>query len=220
MVELAVELLEKPEFQNHVKNIIENGDTSTLTASQIRNELEVHYGLEKDALKQKPYKKTISEIIDKVYTALREQQDLQQHTPATTDSSREASPVKPSPQKRKAASPDRDTEQIVKKKVKVESDNEDEEDIKPKRYTQKKKLSRKVVSDSEEEGDEKDSVKSQDEEMNDASDGKEEDDDDEADENDFSTPPPSSKKTTKKSTKSSAATVNMQLINSNDLQPC
>ncbi|CAO3629378.1 unnamed protein product [Mucor fragilis] len=215
MVDLTPELLEKPDFHNQVKTIIKNGDTSSLTANQIRSKLETHYGLEKDALKQKPYKKMVGEIIDKTLSELSDEQESQEDTPVAINSSREASP-----QKRKAVSPEKEEEVLfVKKKAKVDFDGDanEEEDVKPKKTTRKRKQSKKIILASEDEENEQDSAdsadnKMKDEKMKDASDDEDEADDDddeeeeEGSENGFSTPPPRAKKTTKKTTKSSAAT--------------
>ncbi|GAN03956.1 transcriptional regulator [Mucor ambiguus] len=204
MIDLAPELLEKPDFHDQIKNIIKNGDPSSLTAGQIRNELETHFGLEKDALRQKPYKKIMNEIIDKTYTELQKEQEPQEHTPTETDSSREVSPIKPSPKKRKAAPLETEERPLFTKKTKVESDD-GTEDVKPKKTKRKKKQSKKVISDSEDEKmeDASDEDDKEEEEAN------ENDDEEEADETDFSTTPPTTKKTRKtrkKTAKSSAAT--------------
>ncbi|KAI8640163.1 hypothetical protein BD408DRAFT_434497 [Parasitella parasitica] len=202
MVALTIELLERAEFHNQVKYIIENGDSSSLTATQIRSTLESHFDLEKDALKGKPYKKVINALIDKIYGEMQKVQKKppQEHTPEATDSSREASPTTKSfSQKRKAPSPEKETEEIAAKKPKVETDNKEEEETKPKKTSRAKKQSPKIISDGEEEEDDEDEME-KDEETKDFS--NEQEDEDES--NSF-TPPPAKKKATSKSTKSNTA---------------
>ncbi|CEP09231.1 hypothetical protein [Parasitella parasitica] len=211
MVALTTELLENPEFYDQVKYIIENGDSSSLTATQIRSALESHFGLGKDALKEKPYKKTINVLIDKIYGELQQTQgqNPQEHTPEASDSSREASPTKTLSKKRKAPSPEKETEKLAPKKAKMETDKEEKKEAKSKKASRAKKQSKKIISDSEEEEEDDEDEKKEDEEMkyvSDEDDKKEQDDEkDDREENDSFSPPPAKKRASKNPTKSNAA---------------
>ncbi|KAI8335224.1 hypothetical protein BD560DRAFT_414172 [Blakeslea trispora] len=117
--QLSEKFLNSAEFQTKLKNIIQEGDMSTLTAGDIRRMLETHFSLEKDALKEKPYKKIINGFIDDFMSG---------------DTNMEQSKPKPTEYSKRKASADLEEENVIpsrrttKKKAKIESDQEEEEE--------------------------------------------------------------------------------------------
>ncbi|KAI9487144.1 MAG: hypothetical protein EXX96DRAFT_67086 [Benjaminiella poitrasii] len=146
MVALNEEFLKNKEFKDKLKNIIANGDKSTLTAGKIRHELETYFDLEDDALKQKPYKKIINEMIDKIM--LEDDNDQTEENKVDSDFEMDNTQIKKSAtqevnRKRKASSVDPDD-------LTEEEDSDEEKINTPKKFKTKVSKNRSSM-DSEDE---------------------------------------------------------------------
>ncbi|KAG1375978.1 hypothetical protein G6F61_008001 [Rhizopus arrhizus] len=91
MVTVGEDFIKSKGFQNKLQSLIDKSDLSVLTPKQIRHDLEEHYGLDRDTLRQEPWKTMIGELIDNCVTKKLEQKEKVKET---TGKKRDTSPKK------------------------------------------------------------------------------------------------------------------------------
>ncbi|CAO3586470.1 unnamed protein product [Absidia cylindrospora] len=87
MAILNKKLFLSEKFTNELKRIIREGDPLTLTASDIRKELEDKFDLGRKSLKEQPWKEMLNDKIDEYFTNgddTQQDEEIESHEPKTT----------------------------------------------------------------------------------------------------------------------------------------
>ncbi|KAG1494543.1 hypothetical protein G6F47_009243 [Rhizopus delemar] len=151
MVTVGEDFIKSKGFQNKLQSLIDESDLSVLTPKQIRHDLEEHYGLDRDTLRQDPWKTMIGELIDNCVTKKLEQKEKVKETTEKRDAS---------PKKRKSSTEDDKKEdkaprKRAKKAETISSDEVEEEFMASEEEDDKEK---KEESEREEEDEDEDPV--------------------------------------------------------------
>ncbi|KAI8141001.1 hypothetical protein BJV82DRAFT_620416 [Fennellomyces sp. T-0311] len=68
-------LIQSDRFRNELESLVRNGDPNILTGAKVRHDIEERLGLQKDSLREQPWKTMVSKALDEVLIMIQEEQE-------------------------------------------------------------------------------------------------------------------------------------------------